>query len=199
MIMARNTRTLYFLILLVSLNILSTLLLPYQTYAAENALRSQDEKVTLRFLYTPPKSGLKGAEGRILIKAPPEKVWNLLDNQEKLGTIVPGIKRTKVLEKGQDYQKDMICLSTVPLLPVFKYTLLLDESNKYKEIRFKKISGCFKQLYGTWKFEPYNQDTILVYTMYIDFGFNMPSFLRVYGLNNTLPHTLKAIKSAVEK
>ena len=145
------------------------------------------------------KGGLEAVEAKVLIHASPEKVWNLLDNQEELDKIIPKIKKIQVLEKETSYQKVKVNLATVSLLPVFEYTVLLDQKDKYKEIKFNRIEGSFKELYGAWRIEPYNEDTMLTYIIYIDLGFYLPDFLREFGLNKMLPETLKAIKVEAEK
>ncbi|MEI7473417.1 MAG: SRPBCC family protein [bacterium] len=170
---------------------------PNKAMAIENITRLQKGEVALRFFNC--KGDLKGTEGKVLIHSSPEKVWALLENQERMGRIVPGVRQNKILAKGHNFQKVQVSLKTAPALPVFQYTLHLDENERTKTIIYKRTEGSFKELYGSWEIEPYQGNSILTYTMYIDLGFYLPSFLRSYGLNNTLPTTLKAIKNELEK
>jgi ribosome-associated toxin RatA of RatAB toxin-antitoxin module len=142
--------------------------------------------------------GLKGAEAKILIQSSPEKVWNTLDNQEKLAEIIPKFKKIKVLEKKENSQKIYTALKVCPLLPTFKYTLFLDQSEKYRRIKFNRIDGCFNKLYGVWELEPYKNSTILTYRVFFDLGFYVPPFIRSNSLNKDLPEIMTIIKNKTE-
>lgn len=144
------------------------------------------------------KGNLKGAEAKVLIQSSPEKVWNLLDNQEKLAQIIPKFKKIKILEKNENSQKVYTALKVCPLLPTFKYTLLFDQSEKYKRIKFNKIDGCFNKLYGVWELEPYKNSTILTYRVFFDLGFYVPPFVRSNSLNKDLPEIMNTIKNESE-
>jgi ribosome-associated toxin RatA of RatAB toxin-antitoxin module len=126
-------------------------------------------------------------------------VWNLLENQERMDQIVPNIKDIQVLKKDYSTQKVKVDLYTAPLMPMFEYTILLETAKPFRELRFRKIDGDFKELHGAWRIEPYKGNSILTYIMYIDFGFYVPSVLRTLGLKTMLPETLKAIKKEAEK
>lgn len=181
-------------LLLISLNIN----LGAQAVLPEDIAKLQKGEILTKSL-TPNLTGnLKGAEGRILIQASPEKVWKILDDQEKLQKIIPRIKKVKVLEKSADHQKVQTALKVCPFLPTFKYTVFIDESDKYKKMKFNRIDGCFKQLYGVWELEPYKNSTILTYKMFVDIGFYIPPFVRGNGLNRDLPEILSAIRNGAE-
>jgi carbon monoxide dehydrogenase subunit G len=148
---------------------------------------------------TPKLTGnLKGVEGKILIQAPPEKIWNILDNQENLPKFIPKFKKVTVLEKTDDYQKVEVDLKVCGLLPMFKYTMILDTSEKNRRVKFNRVDGCFKKLYGAYELEPSTKGTILTYRMFIDTGFYLPDFVCNNGLKNELPSVLSAIKNQAE-
>lgn len=144
------------------------------------------------------KGNLKGAEAKVLIMSSPDKVWEVLDDQEKLAQIIPKIKKVKVLEKTPSSQKVYTALKVCPVLPTFKYTLYIDEREKYRRIKFNRIDGCFNKLYGVWELEPYKGKTLLTYRLFFDLGFYVPPFIRSNSLNKDLPETMKAIKNATE-
>lgn len=168
-------------------------------YTVEELDRLEKGKIILNELPTEADCDLKAAEAKIYINSPPERVWFLLDDQENLDSIVPKIKDIMVLRKEFSSQKVRVNLTKFPLIPEFQYTLMLKETEKFRELKFKRIEGSFKELYGAWRVEPYNNGTILTYIMYIDFGFCLPGFLREFGLNKMLPETLEAIKAEAEK
>ncbi|OGI02824.1 MAG: hypothetical protein A2Y25_03270 [Candidatus Melainabacteria bacterium GWF2_37_15] len=190
------TRYLIFLIIYVFLFTMSKV--NAYSYSADDLKKLEKGEIILERLDTPRKSKLEAAEATILVKASPKKVWDVLDHQENLVEIVPNIKDIKVLEKEFPFQKVRVKLDPGIFVPAFDYTLLFDQSEIYKKIKFKRIDGSFKELYGTWVLEPYNGYTILTYTLYIDFGFYMPTVLKKLGLNKMLPQTLKGIKSKSE-
>jgi len=144
------------------------------------------------------KGNLKGAEAKVLIQSSPEKVWDLLDNQEKLVQIIPKLKKVKVLEKTDVSQKVYTALKVCSFLPLFKYTLFLDQKEKYKRIKFNRVEGCFNKLYGVWELEPYKNSTILTYRIFFDLGFYVPPFIRSNSLNKDLPEVMNAIKNETE-
>jgi len=145
------------------------------------------------------KDNLKGAESKVLIKAPPEKVWAILDNQEKLPEVIPRFKKITVLEKTPNSQKVQVALKVCKFLPLFKYTMTLDTREKYKRVKFNKVDGCFKSLYGTYELERYPQGTVLTYRMYVDTGFFVPDFVCKSGLSGDLPDIMSAIKAKAER
>lgn len=146
------------------------------------------------------KRPLRGAEGRVLIKASPEEVWKGLDNQKELYKSMPKVKNIAVLEKGENSQKIQTAVKIAPFLPAFKYTLYLDQSEKYRRIKFKRLEGCFKDLYGEFNLEPHSKNsTVLTYRLIFDTGIPLPASLSGSGLKQDLPTFLKGIKLKIEQ
>ncbi len=141
----------------------------------------------------------KGAKGLVLINAPPDEVWKLILNKEFLATFIPKLKKARILEKGNNYQKVFMAVKIYRFLPTFKFTILFDQKNKYKKMAFSKIDGCFQDIYGSIKFIPYNGKTILIYTMYIEVGFFIPSFIGSNSVKKDLPDLLSRIKNQAER
>lgn len=161
--------------------------------------RMQKGEIITKLLTPELKNGLKGAQAKILIQAPPEKIWDILSNQENLPEFCPKFKKIKVLEKTDNYQKVEVALKASPLLPLLKYTMTLDTSQKYKKVKFNRIDGCFSKLYGIYELEPCSGGTILNYKMVLDMGFFIPDFICSNGFKKDLPEILSAIKNKVEK
>jgi ribosome-associated toxin RatA of RatAB toxin-antitoxin module len=144
------------------------------------------------------KGGLRGAEAKIFIKAPPEQVWKVIDDHESLPTYVSRFKRVKIIEETPNSQKVEVAIKFCPVLPTFKYTILFDKTEKYKKVKFNKIGGCFKRLYGIYDLQPYQKGTLLTYKIFLDPGFYIPEFVRGNGVNKDLPEILESIRSRVE-
>ncbi len=141
----------------------------------------------------------KGAQGVVLINAPPDEVWRLIVNKEYLATFIPKLRKAKILEKGINYQKVFMAVKIYRFLPTFKFTILFDEKNKHKAMIFSKVDGCFQDIYGSIKFIPYKGKTILAYKMYVEVGFFIPSFVGSNSVKKDLPDLLSRIKNQVEK
>ncbi len=180
-----------FLLLILFTNKTFALGLGYQTLA-----KLKNGKVVTEALLN--ERHHKGAKGLVLIDAPPEEVWKLIGNKEFLATFIPKLKKAKTLEKGNNYQKVYMAVKIYRFLPTFKFTMLFDEKNKHKKMIFTKVNGCFQDIYGSIKFIPYNGKTILVYKMYIEVGFFIPSFIGSNSVKKDLPDLLSRIKKQVE-
>ncbi|OGH98351.1 MAG: hypothetical protein A2104_10125 [Candidatus Melainabacteria bacterium GWF2_32_7] len=144
------------------------------------------------------KGNLKGAEAKIFIQAPPEKVWQVVNDQESLPKYVSRFKKIKIIENKPNSQKVQVAIKFCPILPMFNYTILFDTSEKYKRVKFNKIEGAFKKLYGAYELEPYQNGTILHYKIYLDPGFYIPEFVRTNGVSKDLPEILESIRSRIE-
>ena len=163
-----------------------------------NVSELENGKVIVKSLNTESKSQLRGAEAKILIQSPVEKVWDILSDQEHLIKINPRVKNIKILEKNDISQKTESEIEIYKFLPTLKYTLLIDQSEKYKKIKFNKIDGCFNQLYGVVELEPYQNGTILTYRMYLDLGFPISVSACDDGMKKNISEALHLLKSKAE-
>lgn len=186
-----------FLLLITSLLFLNTAL---KTEAASQGEISRLKKgeVLSRSLTSELKGNLRGAEAKIFIKAPPEKVWEVINDQEKLPEFVSRFKKVKVIEKTPNQQKVQVAIKVCPFLPLFNYTLVFDTTEKNRQIKFNKVAGAFSKLFGACDLEPYGNGTILKYRIYLDPGFYIPEFVRTGSVNKDLPEVLKSIRNKVE-
>ena len=144
------------------------------------------------------RKGLKGSESKILINAPVEKVWKILDEKENLPKFISYVKDAKVISERNDIQTVDTTIELCKLLPTFQYKLLFDRSDKYKTMKFKKIDGAFKELYGYFEMIPYQNKTIFAYRIYSDPGFYIPkTILKVMGGN--AEDVMLSVKREAEK
>ena len=144
------------------------------------------------------KGRLKGSESKILINAPAKKVWNILDNKENLPKFIKQIKKAKIVEEKNEQQKVNTIVKLCDLLPSFNYILVFDTSEKYKRMKFKKVGGAFKELFGYFEIIPYEGKTILAYRIYSDPGFYIPEFISK-ALRGDATKIMKSIKREAEK
>lgn len=144
------------------------------------------------------RKGLKGSESKILIDAPVEKVWEVIDNKENLPKFIPQVKNAKVIEENADIQKVDTTIELCKLLPTFKYNLLFDMSEKYRRMKFKKTGGAFKELFGYFETIPYGEKTIFAYRVYSDPGFYIPEVIS-QALRGDAKEIMKSIKREAER
>lgn len=166
---------------------------------ASEISRLENGEIIAKSLSKQLKAPLRGAEAKVIINAPVEKVWCVIENQEKYPLIFPKFKKVSVLETKNSMQKIVAAIKLAPILPTFKYILLIDETDKYKKIKFNKIEGCFNKLYGVFELEPYgNNKTIFTYRMFFDSGIRLPDFVGQNGLTKDLPEIMKNVKKRAE-
>ena len=144
------------------------------------------------------RKGLNGSESKILINAPAKKVWDVLDEKENLPKFIYQIKKAEILEENNEKQKVAASVKICRFLPLFKYILVFDRTEKYRRMKFKKTGGAFKELFGYFEVIPYEGKTILAYRIYSDPGFYIPDFI-CDSVCNDATEMMKAIRTEAEK
>jgi len=144
------------------------------------------------------RGGLDGAESKILINAPTKKVWDVIDDKENLPKFIPEVKKAEVIEEKNEQQKVSTTIKLCKFLPSFNYILVFDRSERYRRMKFKKVGGAFKELFGYFEIIPHEGKTILAYRIYSDPGFYIPEFIckAMRGDSNEI---MKSIKTEAEK
>ena len=144
------------------------------------------------------RGGLKGSESKILINASTSKVWNVLDDKENLPKFIHQVKKADVVEEKNEQQKVIIIIKLCDLLPTFNYILVFDSSEKYRKLKFKKVGGAFKELFGYFEIIPHQDKTILAYRIYSDPGFYIPEFI-CKAMRGDATKIMRSIKTEAEK
>lgn len=144
------------------------------------------------------RGNLKGSESKILINAPTRKVWNVLDDKENLPKFINQVKKANIVEEKNEQQKVVTTVKLCELLPSFNYVLVFDTSEKFRRMKFKKVGGAFKELFGYFEIIPYQNKTILAYRIYSDPGFYIPEFI-CKALRGDASKIMKSIKREAEK
>jgi ribosome-associated toxin RatA of RatAB toxin-antitoxin module len=144
------------------------------------------------------RGNLKGTESKILINAPNRKVWEVLDDKENLPKFIRQVKKADIVEEKNEQQKVAATVKLCDLLPSFNYLLVFDRSEKFRRMKFKKVGGAFKELYGYFEIIPYQDKTILAYRIYSDPGFYIPEFIGK-ALRGDATKIMRSIKTEAEK
>ncbi|KQC11005.1 MAG: hypothetical protein APR62_10820 [Smithella sp. SDB] len=167
------------------------------------------------------KGQKKRAVGVILINAPPEKVWNVLENWDVMGEFVPGLSYYKTVHVIKPIGKDDIGETLIEgklSFPPIRYTLdvTFDKANLRQDWRMvteKEIasynakqevlennSSMIKSIEGYEYLEPYNNgsQTVYTYAPIIETFGAVPDFIDRALTKNTLSGYVKSVKKRVE-
>ena len=140
------------------------------------------------------------AVGTILVKAKPEKIWEILTNYANQPELFSTVKKCQVVEdKGaKKLVRQIVCPKGSPMH--FDYIVEIDEVAP-KLMEWHRKSGALKDVSGSWKLEPdaSKHNTILTYSIYIDGGTFLPAWLLRGQSKNQLPDVLNSIKGAAER
>ncbi len=146
-----------------------------------------------------PANAAPSVEARILIPRPPEKVWPVVADPEKLMREEEKVKKVKVLSRSGNTQQVAFSVMMTRLLPTFDYVLQQNLSPP-NLLSFKRISGSFKDIQGAWRLFPVENGTktILSYTLKLDPGPLIPKRMLLNAVKSDLPSMMKNAKAAIE-
>ena len=167
------------------------------------------------------KGQKKRAVGVILINAPPERVWEVLENWDVMGEFVPGLSYYKTVHVIKPIGKGGIGESLIEgklSFPPIRYTLdvTFDKVNLRQDWRLvtgkeissynekqeflKKNSSMVKSIEGYEYLEPYNNrlQTVYTYAPIIETSGPVPNFIDRALAKNTLSGYVMAVKKRVE-
>lgn len=149
-----------------------------------------------------PANAMPSVEAKILIAKPPEKVWKVVADPEKLMREENKVKKVKVLSRTANKQNVEFSVLMTRLLPPFNY-VLLQELSPPNLLTFRRVSGSFKDIQGSWKLAPADNGnkTILTYTLKIDPGpfLPIPRWMLLNAVKSDLPSMMKNAKMAIDK
>ena len=85
------------------------------------------------------------------------------------------------------------------ILPEVTYTFQA-QYDRFKKIRFHRLSGDLKEFKGSWRLEPLEEGrkTVVIYSIYIDPGFFIPQGIIHYLLRRDLPALMAALRDEVQ-
>lgn len=148
--------------------------------------------------------------GSVLIDAPPEKVWETLVDYDKSPEIFTNLSLCQVI--GNEGEVKLVRQLVRPGGPIkFDYVVNLTET-KPKLIEWKRRSGSFKEVMGTWELAPVAEvssksrssspsksvSTSVTYSIHLDGGLALPPWLLASQVKGYLPTVLNALKRRVE-
>ncbi len=143
---------------------------------------------------------------RVQVKAPPEKVFQILADYDHADKVFPQVKQCKLMQdKGASkIVKHEIAPQGIP--GTYEYLLEIKESAPHA-LEWHRISGDFKDVDGYWKLEPIEGGkwTNVTYASYVDGGLFIPQMLirrqckiDMAGVMATLKNTVESTGSSVQ-
>lgn len=137
---------------------------------------------------------------KIIIKASPNKVFQVFTNYENTPKIFSNLKKVKIV--GASGKKKSIACEAELLGGLFTFDYVLEFVEQPPNlVEWHRVSGAFKANEGYWKFEPINggKDTLVTYSKYVDAGLLFPRFIVNKELHNNMAVIVEELKRAVEK
>jgi ribosome-associated toxin RatA of RatAB toxin-antitoxin module len=137
---------------------------------------------------------------RVLIKARPEQVWQILSDYGRCAHIFPQLRKCEVLEDRGTTKiaKHVLAPSGIPA--TYEYILEVHETAP-RTMSWHRLSGDFKEVDGFWKLEPteLGHHTLVTYAARVIGGFFEPQPLIKRQFRVDMPNVLLALKTQAEQ
>jgi ribosome-associated toxin RatA of RatAB toxin-antitoxin module len=137
---------------------------------------------------------------KLLVKAKPERVWQILTDYAHAARIFPVVQECEVIEDHGSVKiaKHVIAPSGLPC--TYEYVLRIHESAPHL-LEWHRISGDFKELDGSWKLEPIDsgRHTLVTYASHMTGGILEPAFMIRRQFHIDAPMSLTALKHQAEQ
>lgn len=143
----------------------------------------------------------KGTENEmaleILIKAKPEKVWDVLVDYEKFPEFMP-LDQVKVKSKSGNTEIVFVKPEAPPMIDI-SYTLKRTYYKDKWRLEFQKVEGKIKDINGYWQLESYKSNyTKAIYVSNVETGKAIPGFIKDYFAKGSLKKVGEGLKKRVE-
>jgi carbon monoxide dehydrogenase subunit G len=139
-------------------------------------------------------------QAAVRIHAPPQLVWDVLEDCERASSFIPGLKRCRRISAAADGSWEIIEHE-------FKYSWLMPtihsvfrmDNQPPERMQFRRLSGDLKDEQGIWRLiRAADGSTTVEYEVEIDPGFWIPRTLVRHTLRKELPAALLALRTRTE-
>lgn len=132
------------------------------------------------------------------VKAPPEKVWDVLMDCPNYPKFMP-VKSYEYKSRHGSYD----IVHVVPEAPAMfsvDYDMKRVYDKKDWKISFSKVAGKIKSVSGWWKLEPISagKQTKVIYVNNVDIGMPVPGFVKDYFTKGSLMKLADGVTKRVE-
>lgn len=136
---------------------------------------------------------------RLLIKSPPQQVWQVLTDYNSAPKVFPTLKKCRVLSDCGTSKRIHYQIHPSGIMTCFEYDLDVREM-PHRLIEWRRVSGDFKAVEGFWKLEPADsgRSTIVTYASHVNGGFLLPQALIKRQTRLDFPQVMAALKTTAE-
>ncbi|MBD3334158.1 MAG: hypothetical protein GF355_01425 [Candidatus Eisenbacteria bacterium] len=144
-------------------------------------------------------NGLLRVEGSIHVAAPPDSVWSVLLDYERLPAYMPNVDSSRVLERGS---------KTVLVRQVGHGQFLFEKTFRFVlefrridagRVHFRQIRGDFNEFSGVWSVTAEERGARIGYRAALRHGLLLPGFLVRHILEEEAEKMLPALRNEVER
>jgi ribosome-associated toxin RatA of RatAB toxin-antitoxin module len=143
---------------------------------------------------------------RVLVKASPDKVWQVLTDYGNLHKFIPNMTSSKILEsRGNRKVIEQVDSRQVFLISIVSRTKLAIQETDRRQIDFRLLDGDLSKMEGYWKMEPVSDvpnkpanKILITYTVNAQPNSSTPTDAFYSIFKEALGDTLKAIKQEVK-
>jgi ribosome-associated toxin RatA of RatAB toxin-antitoxin module len=161
------------------------------------ALRARLESGEIITELTEGPGGRKDARAKVLIAAPPEKVWEAITDFEHYKEFMPLTSESYVKRReGSDvwfYTEISVPLKTI------RYEIKLHLDKPAWKMDWTYVEGDLRSNEGGWQLEPYagGSETYALYRAFVSISFSVPGFIANRITQGSLPQILAAVRKRV--
>jgi ribosome-associated toxin RatA of RatAB toxin-antitoxin module len=180
----------YFILTLITI---FTILTPSASFALPMSEKLKKGEVIVEdYVEKGSKSG--SVKMTFLVETSPERMWKLLVEYEKWTAFMPDLDKIIIKENKPDHAIVYV-KAKAPLNIDISYIIKRLYNKKSYEITWTLVEGRAKEINGSWKIIPVNENLCkVVYTNYLDLGFMVPP--QVVGMltKSKLPNVAYGIR-----
>ncbi len=136
----------------------------------------------------------KVVKAQVVIDAPATQVWQTITNYNNMASYMPGYKKSRVTGGAGSNKTLDIGVKVSALLPTYNYKVRVTENKSAYTVKIQRTSGDFKAINANYKLIPQGNKTLLVYSLNIDLGDNVPNI----GVKKTLKNNALKSMAAVQ-
>lgn len=145
------------------------------------------------------ESTLKDVRCVGLVKASPERIWDVLVDYDSYGKIFPRILKSEVRSKEGD-SEDHYTLLDYPWPLQDRWTLnRIVHDPARRTIQWRRLEGSVKEVVGSWQLIPDGEETVVIYKVRLDPGIPLiPAWAIDWGTRQVAPDIIRAIRRQVK-
>lgn len=137
---------------------------------------------------------------KVIIKARPEQVWNILTDYTQAPSIFSTLKKCHIVADKGGTKIVHHVLRPTGLMNTFEYDIEVKEQ-PHKMVEWHRVSGDFKAVDGFWRLDPVEcgRATLVTYASYVNGGLFMPQALIKRQARIDVPQVMASLRDHAER